>query len=159
MYPKEKARLDDYITRAELAKMISVYVDKIVGKEAVFDDERCEQYDDILDVNDELRWYISKACSLWIMWLSSDGKSPLASFRPYDRVIRAEFGTILSRIVYGDTYNTQDSKRYREKHITALKNNNIYKILLFSVFNFFKNTNPKIQELRWWILLMLYRSR
>jgi hypothetical protein len=41
------------------------------------------------------------------------------NFNPNQTVDRAQFGTILSRALYGETYN--QSNPYYQKHLTALK--------------------------------------
>jgi hypothetical protein len=66
---------------------------------------------------------------------------------PRKTVSRAEFGTVLSRILWGDTYN--DSKPYYVKHLQALKNSGIMTQI----------DNPeKRLELRKWVWVMLMRS-
>ena len=69
------------------------------------------------------------------MGIHADGK-PLNNFNPNGKVSRAEFATVLSRVLFGNIYN-QDGAKYYERHIEALAT---AKIL--------KNTDPKIQELR-----------
>ncbi len=80
------------------------------------------------------------------MGIDANGNA-LKNFKPTGTVSRAEFATVLSRVLFGDTYN-QNSGNYRELHIQALNTAGIL-----------NNTNPTITELRGWILLMLYRSR
>jgi hypothetical protein len=67
---------------------------------------------------EELQTYIILACQYGIMGVHTDG-SALSDFMPHQTVSRAEFGTVLSRILWGDTYN--DSTPYYEKHLQALK--------------------------------------
>jgi hypothetical protein len=71
------------------------------------------------------------------MWVWID------NFRPNDVVTRWEFATALSRMLYGTSdgtpyYSTHLSKLYREWIIT--------------------NSDPKIKELRWYVMIMLMRS-
>ena len=80
------------------------------------------------------------------MWINADG-TPLRNFNPDGKVSRAEFVTVLSRVLYWDKYN-QDWSKYYEKHMQALLEAEIL-----------SDTNPNIQELRWRIILMLYRSQ
>ena len=80
------------------------------------------------------------------MGINANG-TQLRYFNPEGQVSRAEFATVFSRVLYGDTYNVRGDN-YREKHIQALYD---AKIL--------NNPDPTIQELRGWILLMLYRSQ
>ena len=57
-------------------------------------------------------------------------------FNPSGKVSRAEFATVLSRVLFGSTYNKSGS-RYYENHIKALNESGIL-----------NDTNPNIQELR-----------
>jgi hypothetical protein len=69
------------------------------------------------------------------------------NFLPNERVDRAQFGTILSRLLYGNTYN--GGKPYYVKHLQALKENGIITQI----------DNPEWrQELREWVRLVLMRS-
>ena len=89
--------------------------------------------------------YVTLAYQYQIMGINADG-TPLQYFNPAWKVSRAEFATVLSRVLFGNKFN-QDWSKYWEKHIKALEESGIL-----------TNTDPNIQELRWWILLMLYRS-
>jgi hypothetical protein len=64
-------------------------------------------------------------------------------FRPNDVVTRAEFATALSRLLY----STSDGTPYYETHLKKLKNEWII-----------TKDNPSQQEVRWYVMLMLYRS-
>ena len=79
------------------------------------------------------------------MWIHYNG-TPLRYFDPSWKVSRAEFATVLSRVLFWDKYN-QDWSKYYEKHIKA-----------FEEVGILNNTNPSIQEHRWWVMLMLKRS-
>jgi hypothetical protein len=65
---------------------------------------------------------------------------------PNKKVSRAEFGTVLSRILWGETYN--NATPYYANHLQALKNNGIMTQI----------DNPeKRLELRKWVWVMLMR--
>jgi hypothetical protein len=82
-----------------------------------------------------------KACSLGLMGIDMD------YFQPYAQVSRAQFWTILSRLLYGTTYN--GGKPYYMKHLQALKENGIMTQI----------DNPEGRmELRQRVRLMLMRS-
>jgi hypothetical protein len=140
-----QARLDSKITRAELAKMLSVYATDVLEKEPVQWDITCD-FTDTNQVNKDLLPYITQVCELGIMGLQSDGKTPLKRFNPNAYVTRAEFGTVLSRVLYGTTNNTS-SPQWREGHLNNLKKSNIISVV-----------NPNLQEQRGWIMTMLYRT-
>jgi hypothetical protein len=72
------------------------------------------------------------------MWINVD------KFRPDDLVTRAEFGTALSRMLYA----TADwEKAYYETHLSKLMEEKIITV-----------DTPDMQELRWYVMIMLMRS-
>jgi hypothetical protein len=122
-----------------------VFMSKVLGKKPVIN--KTVKY---RDVSVKTRWqefydYIQLAYQYQIMWINAKWK-PIRYFNPSWKVTRAEFATVLSRVLYWSKYNQSWSKYY-EKHIKALENDGIL-----------TNTDPSIQELRWWIMLMLFRS-
>jgi hypothetical protein len=69
---------------------------------------------------------------------------PNNSFRPYDLVTRAEFATALSRLLYW----TKDwSDFYYSTHLQKLRREWII-----------TNADPRMHEVRWYVMLMLMRS-
>jgi len=140
-----KAKLNTKITRAELAKMMVVYMSWVLQKEPVVTDEV-----NYKDINSRklwnLTWYIQLAYQYQIMGINADW-SPMDNFNPNEPVSRWEFATVLSRVLFGEIYN-QDGINYYEQHIEALNKANIL-----------NDTNPNLTEWRWWIMTMLYRSQ
>jgi hypothetical protein len=136
--------LNTKITRAELAKMMVVFMSWTLEKDPIITGSTVYK-----DVNKEKLWdladYVQLAYQYQIMWINADG-TPMENFNPNKPVSRWEFATVLSRVLYGDTYN-QNWDKYYEKHIEALNKANIL-------------TNPdhNITEWRWWIITMLYRT-
>ena len=137
------ARLDQPLTRAELAKMMSVYVTKVLGKQPVL--TGVAQYPDVDSKMGDLADYIQLAYQLQIMGIHHDGTA-LSHFEPNKFVTRAEFATVFSRVLYGAKYN-QDGKDWAKGHLNALKEVGIL-----------KNITPNMLELRGRVLLMLQRS-
>ena len=139
-----KAKLNTKITRAELAKMMVVFMswtlekDPIITGSTVYKDVNKEKLWDLVD-------YVQLAYQYQIMWINADG-TPMENFNPNKPVSRWEFATVLSRVLYGDTYN-QNWAGYYEKHIEALNKANIL-----------SDKNPDLTEWRWWIITMLYRT-
>ncbi len=89
----------------------------------------------------EIKDYAVKACSLGLMGLNTE------YFQPNATVTRAQFGTVLSRILRQDTY--EGGVPYYLNHLQALKDNGIMTQI----------DNPEHRvELRQWIRLMLMRS-
>jgi len=79
------------------------------------------------------------------MGINADG-TPLKEFGPKSLVTRAEFASVLSRVLYGDKYNVDGSAFY-SMHIDVLNQLGII-----------KDTNPAILEKIGWILIMLKRA-
>jgi hypothetical protein len=105
-----QARLDNRITRAELAKMLSIYATDVLGQTP---SDRACKFEDSVKANKNLVPYITQVCQLGIMGITSDGTTSLAQFRPNAFVTRAEFGTALSRVLYGNQYDN-NKKKWRE---------------------------------------------
>jgi hypothetical protein len=81
------------------------------------------------------------------MGLESDGVSVKNTFDPNQEVDRAQFGTILSRLIRGNKNN--DVEVYYQKHLKALKKEGIMN----------KIETPNIKEMRGRVMLMLMRSK
>lgn len=84
------------------AKMASEFAMKVIGITPDMT-KKCE-FDDINDEIDELQYYIKLSCQLGIMGLDYYGE-PVTIFNPNHFVTRDQFVTILSRILFRDTYN------------------------------------------------------
>lgn len=147
-FPIDNARLLDYLTRAELAKMLSVFTLNFTDKQPITNKPGCDLYTDTDQVNTELAAFIKQACELEIMGLHSDGKTPLTEFMPNKFVSRAELVTVLSRVLYGNLYDNYTTDNRREGHMQKLHQDNII-----------KDTNPLIQEVRAYVLLMMFRLK
>ncbi len=122
----ELADPDWYVKRWHMAKMVVNFVVNVLWKiESTQISEQCKTRNDeqIVRESQEIRNYADRACALWIMWI----EMPNQKFRPNDLVSRAEFGTIVSRIIWWDKYNTNadDSLPYYENHLNMLKSNAI----------------------------------
>lgn len=138
--PIDNANIYWEITRIELAKMISNYAINVLWNNIESQDE-CEFVDVSKDLDEQYNFWVLKSCQLWLMgqWIKY--------FRPYDKVTRAEFWTILSRTLFWNEYNSKDN--YYNRHLTVLNSLNIIKDI--------NNPINKI-ELRWYVFLMLKRS-
>ena len=133
----EWARLSDWLTREEMAKMISNYAVDILWK--VPDTTKpCYFLDS--NINPDLVQYVTISCQLWLMW------QWITSFRPKDFVTRAEFWTVLSRMLWWNEYEWW--KLYYENHLRALNVSWIMKNISY----------PFNNEIRWYVMLMLMRS-
>ena len=142
----QQARLNNTITREQLAKMMVEFMSKVLGKKPIKTD--VPKYIDVTveGRGQEMYDYIVLAYQYQIMGIDAKWR-PIQKFKPGGKVTRAEFATVLSRVLFGSTFN-QSGPNYREGHIGALEDAGIL-----------TNTDPTITELRWWIILMLYRSQ
>lgn len=136
----DKANMNWEITRIELSKMISNYVINVLEKK-LDNSKKCQFFDITAELDKQYDNWVTKACQLWLMgqWISE--------FRPYDKVTRAEFWTILSRALYGDKYNWWNP--YYEKHLNQLNS-------VWIIKNISDAENRK--EIRWYVMLMMKRS-
>lgn len=139
----KQAELNRGLTRAEMAKMMSVFATKVLGKKSVKQD--VAHYADLAQVDGDLPNYIQLAYTLEIMGVDDQGKA-LTNFEPNKYVSRAEFAAVLSRVLYGNKYN-QKGENWAYKHLQALKDASIL-----------KDATPTIKEMRGWVMLMLMRS-
>ena len=139
MSPIDNANMNGDITRAEMAKMLSVYAVEMLGMEPN-EAANCS-FADIDSVKGDLHDYIIKSCQLGLM-----GQG-ITSFRPYDKITRAEFGTALSRTLWGDKYN--GGTPYYANHLQALKTEWIMTQI--------ENAENR-SEKRGWVMLMLMRT-
>ncbi len=149
--PITTARLPSPLTRMEAAKMITMFTVQVIGLYPDTNKTWCTSFNDIQDLDSESKFFIKTACQLDVMGLKSDGKTPEAYFNPHDKVSRAQFGTMLSRLIYGDVYNIYSGEdtqyTWYQKHLQALNRDDIMK----------KIQDPFIFEQRWRVMLMLYR--
>lgn len=133
----ESARMNDWVTREEMAKMISNYATNILWK--IPDTSKSCYFLDS-NINPDLVESVIKSCQLWLMW------QWVVSFRPKDKVTRAEFWTVLSRLLYGSKYEWWE--KYYTNHLKALKINWIMNNI----------SNPSMNEVRWYVMIMMQRS-
>jgi hypothetical protein len=132
-----------------MAKMISTYAIKLFQKTPNTSKLECSQFQDVSEVPTELQPYIIQSCELGLMGMYDDGIQVQDNFFPKNSITRAEVGTILSRLLRGTTYATQEGdETYYSRHLQALKK--------AGIMNFI--SNPDMLELRGNILLMLWKS-
>lgn len=139
----QKADLHRGLTRAEMAKMMAVYATQVMGKQTQKTDT--PKYADVNAQLGDLADYITLAYQLGIMGVDAQG-NPLANFNPQGQVSRAEFATVLSRVMFGDKYNTPGAN-WAQGHLNALKTAGIL-----------KSTQSDAPEMRGRVMLMLQRA-
>ena len=141
-----EARMWDYLNRAEMAKIISVFATKELWMKPNTSKD-CSNFTESMEWwSQEMKDYMVMSCQLELMWIHTVNYEAIPDFMPSKRVSRAEFGTILSRVLWWDTYEgTNDNYYFR--HLDALKAHGII-----------TNIDPNITEYRAWVFLMIYRS-
>ena len=110
MSPIDNANMYGAITRAELAKMLANWAK---DKGQTPDTSKACNFTDTASVKGDLAVAIVESCQLGLM-----GQG-ISAFRPYDTITRAEFGTALSRALWGS--ENEGGTPYYVKHLNALK--------------------------------------
>jgi len=134
----QDAKMEGTLLRRDLAKMMSQYVTNVM-KKTIPTTSDCTFSDITNDKN--LYSYVNTVCQLGLMW-----KNTGQLFNPDAEVTRAQFGTILSRLLRWSKFDSLWEFRYKA-HLTALQKQWIMK----------KIDNPTMKELRWRVMLMLNR--
>lgn len=134
----DQANMNWKLYRIAMAKMLSQYAINILGKKPNTT-KTCDFPDVSNNLDKSYDYWVTLACQLWIMGVN------IKNFRPNDIVTRAEFATALSRLLYW----TSDWKdKYYSTHLEVLSNKWII-----------NDTNPNLQEKRWYVMIMLMRSK
>ena len=133
----QQANITGSLIRAHMAKMMVNYAIKVLGR--TVDTWATCNFTDIVDQTPEMKTYIKLACQLGIMGVH------MTTFEPNTTVTRAQFGTVLSRVLWGAIYNV--GTPYYDFHLKVLKLKNII-----------SNTTPNLQEVRGYVMLMLMRA-
>ena len=135
----DKAQMNSPLTRIAMAKMLSQFAMNVLWKTP--NNSIVPAFSDVPEeLNEKYWWAVDLAYQLWIMWINMKNNE----FRPHASVTRAEFGTALSRMLYG----LEDGNPYYTTHLKKLKEEWII-----------TNDNPSIKEKRWYVMLMLMRSQ
>jgi len=135
----QKANMDGVLIRSHMAKMISNFAITIAGLSPDTSAE-CD-FNDIANQSSEMKFYIKLSCQLGLM-----GQG-ITDFNPNGQLTRAEFGTVMSRLIRGTTYNWWTP--YYTSHLNALKLAGIMTQI----------TNPTTRkELRGYVMLMMQRT-
>lgn len=140
----EEALPDGYITRWEMAKLVVDFVVDVLWREVPSEiPSQCTRWDEKEWESEEMGEYARKSCALWLMGIY------MKNFKSKKLLDRAEFGTIVSRILWWEKFNiphaTMENKYY-VKHLNEVKKKNLIT----------KIDNPQqIKELRKWIWMVL----
>lgn len=137
----EKADMDWKLTRIAMAKMLSQYAINILDQKPA--NIVVPNFPDVsAELNEQYGGAVTLAYQLWIMWINID------KFRPDDLVTRWEFATALSRMLFSTSDGEYESTDiYYTNHLKKLVEEKII-----------TNDDPKLQELRGYVMIMLMRS-
>ncbi len=134
----DNANMYGEITRGQLAKMISNWAEKELGTKV--DATKVCSFTDTNTAEGDLAAYVTKSCQMGLMGQGID------AFRPNAKVTRGEFGTTLSRALWGNKYD--GATPFYANHLQALKDAGIMT----------KIETPSQLEIRGYVMLMLQRS-
>ncbi len=134
----DNANMYGSLIRSHMAKMIVNYATEVMGK--TLDTSKTCEFTDIANQSQELQDYIVKSCQLGLMGVG------ITAFNPNGVVTRAQFGTVLSRLLYGDANEGGDP--YYVNHLQALQDAGIMTNI----------SNPNMVEVRGYVMLMLMRA-
>lgn len=117
---------DWYLLRWHMAKIVVNFMINVLWmKLPTVIPDHCKNWNDNPAIweSDEIKWYATISCALWVMWIDMFNNE----FLPNDIVSRAEFGTIVSRILWWNTFNVIHTPLtpFYKLHLNQLKNNNI----------------------------------
>ena len=109
---------DGYVTRWDMAEMVVKFTENVLWREIPSTPARCRRWDSEFEWKSaEAKIYAEKACALWVMWIRME------NFMPSKYLDRAEFWTILSRLLRWDKYDVVNATRtnlYYVRHLDAL---------------------------------------
>jgi hypothetical protein len=140
----QKANIEGHLIRSHMAKMMVEFSSLFDRKANTW--VKCS-FSDMDNQTKEMQDYAILACQLGIMWLDGN-ENPAEEFNPDGIVTRAEFGTAFSRLIFGGKVKNWKWKEWYVPHLQALKDAGIMK----------KIDEPFMEELRWYVMLMMMRS-
>ena len=144
----EAALPDGYIERWEMAKLVVDFVENVLWREVPSEiPSQCVWWDEKEWWSSEMGLYAKKSCALWLMGIY------MKNFKPRKLLDRAEFGTIVSRMLWWEKFNVPNAtneNKYYVKHLNEVKKENLIT----------KIDNPQqIKELRKWIWTVLKKIK
>ena len=112
-------RAHDKVTRAEMAKIISIYATKFLWQEPDITRLWCTKYPDITDIDSDLHDYIIQACRLKSMGVTNT-LVPMENFDPQWFITKAQVATLVSRVVRGQNYLAWEHQLRYENHFNHM---------------------------------------
>lgn len=134
----DTANMYGSLLRSHMAKMMVNYAKEVKGMTP--DTTKTCNFTDVANQTDELQGYIKEACQLGLMGVG------ITAFNPTGVVTRAQFGTVLDRVLNGDANDGGDP--YYTAHLNALKDAGVMNNI----------SNPNAPEVRGYVMLMMQRA-
>lgn len=142
------AKLWEFLNRAEMAKITALFEMWELGANPNINKDCLAFYGSISWYNQEMKGYMITSCQLERMWIHTADHTPITDFMPSKFVSRAEFWTVLSRILWWRAYEAEEnSKYYYVKHLNQLKEGWVL-----------TNIDPNLVEYKSYVILMIYRA-
>ncbi len=176
-----QANLNWPLIRKHLAKMISEYAIKVVW--LLPDNSKICEFEDTKDQTIEFQYYTKLSCKLNLMWLEADGITVMKNFYPDQTVNRAQFSTVFSRLIFGNTYNLDPQEiitlNQQQEQIKYKIQSAIWQITsmlwiryspdvdidrytkhlnALSRYKIIQIAQPFMKELRWYVMIMMMRA-
>lgn len=140
-----QAELYTPLPRKQLAKFLTEFTTKLLSRVPNMN-EICV-FSDVSQESQEMQNYMTMSCKLNVMGMQPNGEDPDVLFNPNRIVTRAEFATAMSRVIYNNAIRGTEACFYCN-HLEQLRKDNIVT----------KVDVPFQEELRWHVMLMMYRA-
>lgn len=134
----DNANMFGSLIRSNMAKMMVNYAKEVKGLTA--DTTLACNFTDVANQTEEMQGYIKEACQMGLM-----GQG-ITAFNPNGIVTRAQFGTVLDRVLNG-TANDGGNPYYAD-HLSALKDAGVMTNI----------STPNAPEVRGYVMLMMQRA-
>jgi len=134
----DNANMFGSLIRSNMAKMMVNYAKEVKGLKA--DTTLACNFTDVANQTEEMQGYIKEACQMGLM-----GQG-ITAFNPNGIVTRAQFGTVLDRVLNG-TANDGGNPYYAD-HLSALKDAGVMTNI----------STPNAPEVRGYVMLMMQRA-
>ncbi|MCX6823128.1 MAG: S-layer homology domain-containing protein, partial [candidate division SR1 bacterium] len=134
----DNANMFGSLIRSNMAKMMVNYAKEVKGMTA--DTSLACHFTDVANQTEEMQGYITEACQMGLM-----GQG-ITAFNPNGVVTRAQFGTVLDRVLNGAANDGGDP--YYADHLAALKDAGVMT----------KTDTPNAPEVRGYVMLMMQRA-
>jgi len=134
----DTANIYGSLIRSNMAKMMVNYAKEVKGMTP--DTSKTCTFTDVANQTEEMQGYIKDACQMGLMGVG------ITAFNPNGVVTRAQFGTVLDRVLNGTT--NDGGNPYYVAHLNALKDAGVMSNI----------ATPNAPEVRGYVMLMMQRA-